>query len=195
MVADPDRTDIGYSICSNAGTIDVVLQAQPGGTAKHPKIEYALTEEDYLVYADYAELDAHKPDFSKSLQNGFIHHIGRYCMTYVKEGIDIYAIAIDNVNSKYELHFVIDDTAFSVDALTFTYPHTFTVEYDGGSQSFYDGRIRAKDEWVDISDPFWVGTAPQPNYETDESLIELCDITTESSALIRALKAAVANKK
>ena len=79
--------------------------------------------------------------------------------------------------------------AFCVNTLTFTYPHREFFDFEGMQGERIVGKLRAKDEWENVCDQFGY------RYETSEALIELSDVTTESSALIRALKKAVADAK
>ena len=94
-----------------------------------------------------------------------------YCRTYVKEGITVYALSVHPEPyayiNMYQLYFNIDGTWFSLTSNGYTYPSV-------------PGVLRGPDEWDQ-------GFA----YVTDATE-ELSDVGNASSALIRAIKSALA---
>ena len=176
----------GYSIDNYAGTIDVLATSIEDDAesmiAYHQKTKYVAEESEefhfnFFVYDSYDALQDHG---KASAGNEY------FCMVYQKEGVNVYALQDIYSPDEYMLYFVVGGVTFRVHTLTFTYPHRETYEHDGVQGERIVGKLRANDEWENVCDEFGQRLATHP------ALIELSDITTESSALIRALKEAVA---
>lgn len=176
----------GYSIDNYAGTIDVLATSIENDAesmiAYHQKTKYVAEESEefhfnFFVYDSYDALQDHG---KSSAGNEY------FCMVYQKEGVNVYALQDIYSPDKYMLYFVVGGVTFRVHTLTFTYPHRETYEHNGVQGERIAGRLRANDEWENVCNEFGRRFATHP------ALIELSDITTESSALIRALKEAVA---
>ena len=103
-------------------------------------------------------------DYQTVRDNEFLLKYPVCCLIYEKEGIKVYAIS-DGSTDNYDIYCGINGVYFGFGKIDFNYPNE-------------TGVLRAKDEWSDLSGG-------------GEAFAELSDVTTESSALIRALKEAV----
>ena len=128
--------------------------------------ELHIKNRDYISVDDIGVYN----DYSELEIENFINKYPVLCLKYKKEGIDIYAIRSAALTMDYQINFAVGDIYFEVNTAAYKYP--------GDS----DGVLRNKDNWFfELPD----------DTPANEALIELSDVTTESSALIRALKEAV----
>lgn len=93
-----------------------------------------------------------------------------YCMKYVKEGIPVYAVSRRTVPYDYRLHYYL---YFEIDGIW------FRLISGGYYYPSKNGILRAPDQWRHAY-----------KYETDP-IIELSDVSCESSALIRSIMQAL----
>lgn len=177
IVCDPCYD--GYAFGNGAGTIEVLRKSVDDSAEAmieyHKEARYAHKEDKFFIYDSYDKLEGYEKDHEY------------FCMVYQKEGINVYALHYTVTLNNYVLYFVIDGQAFRVSADTFTYPHREPYVVGGIQCERIVGKLRAKDEWENLrsdGDPCAI----------DPALIELSDVTTSSSALIRALKEAVSNR-
>ena len=182
IVCDPYMD--GYSFGNYAGSIKVISETINDNAESmieyHKKSKHAGEEDEFIVYNSYDELDKlNSEQYTDPLKRKY------FCMIYKKEGINVYALQYVFNPEKYQIYFTVGVQAFCVRALTFTYPHREFFDFEGMQGERIVGKLRAKDEWENVCNQYG------DRYETNEALIELSDVTTESSALIRALKEAV----
>lgn len=156
-----------YSICSNTASIRVISPAVVND--RKTLLEYYcnqyafLSYDDIKVYSDEKSVDALIDTFTRCV-----------CLEYKKEGCAVYAFSKLDYDS-YEIYVDVGGTFFEVGCP------------DGYTCPGKTGVLRAADEWDGVVVEYITGE----RYEIPASIRELSDTSTESSALVRALKASV----
>lgn len=156
-----------YSICNYTASIRVISPAVVND--RKTLLEYyssgyaSLSYEDIIVYSDEKSVDALIDTFTRCV-----------CLEYKKEGCAVYAVSKLDYDS-YEIYVDVGGTFFEVSC------------HDGYTCPGKTGVLRAADEWDGVVVEYITGE----RYEIPAALRELSDTSTESSALVRALKASV----
>lgn len=165
IIADFDA--VTYSICNYTASIRVISPAVVND--RKTLLEYYcsryafLSYDDIKVYSDEKSVDALIDTFTRCV-----------CLEYKKEGCAVYAVSKLDYDS-YEIYVDVGGTFFEVSC------------HDGYTCPGKTGVLRAADEWDGVVVEYITGE----RYEIPAALRELSDTSTESSALVRALKASV----
>lgn len=165
IIADPYFAR--YTICSNTAAIDVISPAVVND--RKTLLEYYcshyafLSYNDIKVYSDEKSVDALIDTFTRCV-----------CLEYKKEGCAVYAVSKLDYDS-YEIYVDVGGTFFEVRC------------HDGYTCPGKTGVLRAADEWDGVVVEYITGE----RYEIPAAIRELSDTSTESSALVRALKASL----
>ncbi|MBR0232100.1 MAG: hypothetical protein IJQ53_07745 [Clostridia bacterium] len=167
IIADFDA--VTYSICNYTASIRVISPAVVND--RKTLLEYYcsryafLSYEDIIVYSDEKSVGSLIDTFTRCV-----------CLEYKKEGCAVYAVSVPAYNC-YNIYVDVGGTFFEVNCfIAYTYPGQMGV-------------LRAADEWdgvVKVEIDYYVELSEIP-----AALRELSDTSTESSALVRALKASV----